>query len=210
MFDINQNTRLLIAFVADNSFSTTGLKLNNFIAAFNTFLQGIEEGGYFDYIETQLTVFDTPKSSVVKRFADKEVDSIKPNRAPFLAEALDLSLQGIYSRKRKLLKLGIDTYKPWLFILTDGHSVDDVSQMAEKLKESDTQGKLLYMPFLLSDSVAAKLEPISKNKRALVLKDFKADAFLNWVFEMAKRRLTTDPLSGIKFEKKDIEEFAKL
>jgi len=208
--DINKNLKLLIAFVLDNSFSTQGLKVNNFIASFNSLTESIKNEGLSDYIELQLTVFDTPKSKTVKKFTDEVSEPIKQGRAPFLSEAIELSLQGISARKRKLIKLGEDSYKPWLFILTDGHSVDDVSKTADKLKEWDEAGKLLYMPFLLSDSVAVKIEPISINKRALVLKEMSADAFLKWVYEAGKIRITTQPNRGVRFDKKGLEGFAKL
>jgi uncharacterized protein YegL len=208
---MNENYKLLISFVFDNSFATAGQKLNNFSAAFVSFAQKIEAENLGEHIEFSLTVFGQDESEAVKKFGSNAIQTVKPNGMPFLNEAILSALRDMQARKRKLQKQAFDTHKPWFFIFSDGHSLDDLAPAAEKLREMDAAKSVLYMPFMTGgNAVTDKLEAINRFKRVLRLRDLQGDAFFNWVLKCAKLRLETQPNKNIRFEKADIEEFAIL
>ena len=100
----NENHKLLISFVFDNSFATAGQKLNNFSAAFTSFAQKIETENLDGYVEFSLTVFGAEESEAVKKFGAPSIQTVKPNGLPFLNEAILSALRDMKARKRKLQK----------------------------------------------------------------------------------------------------------
>lgn len=78
-----------------------------------------------------------------------------------LNEAIDVALDTLEERKELYRQTGIDYYRPWLFILTDGSASDKDKEDATKarLKSAITNNKVVYMPMGIGENAdTAKLQ----------------------------------------------------
>lgn len=77
-----------------------------------------------------------------------------------LNEAINVSLDILEERKRLYNEIGIDYYRPWLFVLTDGSptDVEKEEQTVLRLKKAIGENKVVYMPMGIGEN--AKIEKL--------------------------------------------------
>lgn len=65
-----------------------------------------------------------------------------------LNEAIDTALDALEIRKKVYKEYGIDYYRPWLFVLTDGKASDNEKEISTKTKLRDyiNRGKVTFFP----------------------------------------------------------------
>lgn len=73
-----------------------------------------------------------------------------------LNEAIDVALDTLEERKELYRQTGIDYYRPWLFILTDGSASDREKEDTTKsrLKSAIANNKVVYMPMGIGENNA--------------------------------------------------------
>lgn len=79
-----------------------------------------------------------------------------------LNEAINYSLDILEERKCLYNEIGIDYYRPWLFILTDGSptDVEKEKQTILRLKKAIGENKVVYMPMGIGEN--AKIEKLQE------------------------------------------------
>jgi len=83
-----------------------------------------------------------------------EADGLTP-----MGEALMLGLALINERKAEYRKNGIQYYRPWLFMLTDGNPTDSIESASHILKLEEQQQGVAFFSVLVQD---ADPEPIAE------------------------------------------------
>ncbi len=71
-----------------------------------------------------------------------------------LNEAIDTALDALEERKKVYRDNGIDYYRPWLFVLTDGKASDDEKEEGTKarLRNYIEQGKVVFLPMGIGEN----------------------------------------------------------
>lgn len=79
-----------------------------------------------------------------------------------LNEAINVSLDILEERKKLYTEIGIDYYRPWLFVLTDGvpTDVEKEKQAMTRLKNAIGENKVVYMPMGIGEN--AKIEKLQE------------------------------------------------
>ncbi len=117
-------------------------------------------------------------------------------RAPFrllggtnTSEGISLALDEIEKRKQTYRDSGIDYYRPWLFLITDGEPTEPqevVDHIARRLKEADSQKKVAAFSVGVEGAdmdVLARISP----RRALMLKGLAFSSMFVWLSHSMSR-----------------------
>ena len=84
-----------------------------------------------------------------------------------MGEAIDYALDLLASRKETYRNNGIQYYRPWVFLITDGAPNPDSpwQNAARKLQESETQKKLSFFAVGVQGADMATLQQITPSER---------------------------------------------
>lgn len=70
-------------------------------------------------------------------YEDFDADGTSP-----LGAGVELALKEIQERQQEFADSGISSFKPWLIIMSDGHSSDDISRVVELVKTEQQKHRL--------------------------------------------------------------------
>ncbi len=95
-----------------------------------------------------IITFGGRKAAIVHNFTGvREIDyqDIIPDGQTPMGEAIELALDEIKKRKALFASHGISSFKPWLIIMSDGVSTDDISHAADRLRAAQRAKKIKVM-----------------------------------------------------------------
>ena len=107
----------------------------------------------------------------------------------YTSEGINLALDKIEERKQAYRDNGIDYYRPWLFLITDGEPTehpDSVTMAAHRLKNADIEKKVAAFSVGVEGADLDKLAEISP-RRPLVLKGLKFSSMFTWLSKSMSR-----------------------
>ncbi|MBQ9099448.1 MAG: hypothetical protein IJY50_08505 [Clostridia bacterium] len=208
MENMEKTPRLLISFVTDNSASMEGERLGALVAAFRAFAERMKGN---PIVEWELLTFDTFAPAVVKSFESDTVAPVAGERFPLLGRAVLTAAQRLHDRVGALKQQGHHVFRPWMFILSDGFTMDAMEEAAVKLDGLEKNGELLYLPFRLSKELTTeRLQCLDRNKHMIEILPEGIDGFFAFVERMIEQRAALAPDVGVKFAKTDFEGWAVL
>lgn len=198
----------LISFVADNSASMSKEKLGELAVAFGAFEK---EMASFPAVEWELLFFGGFEPNVVKSFDAAEMSAVAAGGLPLLGRAVTTAANRLSARADELRAKGCTVYRPWMFILSDGFTLDDMEETITHLDAMEHEGKLLYLPFKLTEELLTeRMQSLDRIKRMIGIKEGGLEAFFQFVKTIIERRMALPPETGIKFQKTDFEGWAVL
>lgn len=206
------DARLLISFVLDNSAAVQGNRFEKIKAALTKYFEKMSVNSV-NNIELEIVVFDEFAPVVYKSFKDsvENVSNLEMFKMPFLGKAINLAMDNLLQRVEYYKNLEVPLYKPWLFVLSDAYSFDDLEGPANRLKTAVGEGQILYMPFILSQKkIPHNIEPLMTTKRFMRIKDNAYDLFFDWFYNMSVKRATTKLGDSVKFDRSGFEGWAIL
>jgi len=204
--------RLLITMLLDNSAAIQGKRFDEFKAAFEKCLQKFKETNPTN-IDLEIIAYDEFSPKVLKAYRDEDFKckELEPFKMPFLGKAIEVAIKDMSLIDEYYGERNVPIYKPWLFILTEAYSFDEIDNGVNMMKEYFKNQKVLYMPFLLSHTkISQNVEELTKLKPFMKIKDNSYEAFFEWFFNMAIKRASTPPETAVKFDRSDFEGWAIL
>ena len=203
----NKTPCLLISFVVDNGPSMTEDRLNALMEAFGHFAESEKSVR----LEWELLSFDAFAPKVNKSFDGNEIQSVEGNRFPLLGRTVLTAVDRLTARAKELHDGGEELYRPWMFVLSDGFTVDDMTETTARLETMEKGGELLYLPFKLTPKLLTeRLQSLDRSKHIVEILQGQLDGFFAFVQRMIERRGALSPDVGIKFAKTDFEGWAVL
>lgn len=200
--------RQLISFVLANSASCKKETLAALMGGFRTFLSEQAENAA---LEWELCCFDTFESAVVKRFDTQEILPVYAGRMPLLGRTVLQAAERVNARVRALREEGVPCYRPWMFILSDGFTFDELEEMVTRLDGMEHAGEMLYLPFKLSPELyGERIQSLDRVKHMIEIKDSGITGFFAFVNNMLTQRLSLPAEQTVKFQKSDFEGWAEL
>ena len=195
------NAKLVINFIIDNSASMKGERGTKFKNCLKEFDDKIHALSLQDRIEYSIIAFKGFYSAILKNYSEKlNIDELTFGGIPFVADAINSSMQNLFDRTSALVDAGYSIYKPWTIILLNGENFDNIEKVASTLLQNLKDGKMSYFPFALTDcEFDPSLGPIRKIKTLTVIKDSMYDGLFNWVLDFAKTRVYTPVNEPVTF-----------
>lgn len=203
----NKMPCLLISFVLDNGPSMSEERLNALMEAFGRFAESEKAVR----LEWELLCFDTFAPAVLKSFDGDEIKAVEANRFPLLGRTVLMAADRLTARARTLREGGEELYRPWMFMLSDGFTLDDMTEATARLEAMEKGGELLYLPFKLTPRLLTeRLQCLDRSKHVVQILQGQTDGFFAFVQRMIEQRGALSPDVGIKFAKTDFEGWAVL
>lgn len=164
------------ALLVDTSGSMAGqamAELNEGLRIFGEALQ--EDAKAYGCADICVIRFDSTVQTVVPFCAacDYSVPELYAGGLTAMNEAIITGLDAIEQRKQEYKDIGVDYWRPWIFLLTDGVPTDDeFEQDAQlRLQEALQQKKINFFPMGIgSGANTAKLKQYTKDGCGIVLK----------------------------------------
>ena len=198
--------------ILDNSAAIQGEKFEKFKAAFEACMQKFKENNPMN-IDLEVIAYDEFSPITYKAFRDEEFKckELQPYKMPFLGKAIDLSIKNMKALIEYYNLKNVPMYKPWMFLITDAYTLDEVDSSVISMKQFFVDTKVLYMPFILSNKkIPQNVESLTSIKNLMRIKDGAYEQFFEWFFNIAIKRAETDPEISVKFNRSEFEGWAGL
>ena len=187
--DLSENTapRLPVALCLDVSGSMAGEpldELNRGIAAFFDSLRANPIASRS--AEVSITLFsDDPELALdftaLKRVTDvPQIESA--GGSTHLAGGVNTALDALERCRRDMRATGVDHYKPFLVIMSDGSpNVGDHEQAARRVRQLEDQRRIVVFPIGIGDAADMEVLSLFSKRGALHLKGLHFAAFFEWL-----------------------------
>jgi uncharacterized protein YegL len=96
-----------------------------------------------------------------------------------MASAIETALNMVDERSRLYRQTGTVPYKPWAILISDGTPTDDISAVAQRIKDMEEGGKVNFLSLGVGEYDSRTLHTLSSKVMKLIGTDFKE--FFNWV-----------------------------
>lgn len=207
-----RTSKLLISLIIDNSATMKGEKFNRLKAALDNFTQAVAGSEFGNLIEYSIIGFEALHPKVYKGFMDDctMLTRLSAGGIPLLPKTFNLALSNLETRVDELRNAGMELFKPWLVVLTDGKSFGDFKSIIEKLNTLKSSGQLTYFPFLLSDmDIDDSLNDLFKFMRPMPIINYKYEELFKWIFNTAKARIHTPLNQGFSLNPQSFDGWVK-
>ena len=191
-FAENPEPRCPCVLVVDVSSSMYGNKINQLNRGIATFADELK-ADQLASLRTEVAIVtfsghaEMPQDFVT---ADQfSPPTLVANGSTMMSQGVNLALNRIEERKQMYRDNGIDYYRPWLFLLTDGaptESEDVVNAMAERLKSADSDKRVAAFSVGVQGADMDLLTQISP-RRPLMLRGLEFSSMFVWLSQSMSR-----------------------
>lgn len=188
-FAENADQRCPVILLLDTSTSMVGKPIEQVNEGFRIFLE--------DVVKDSLAAKRVDVSVITFGPVEKKIDFCNPSLVNFrefeangltpIGEALNLAMDTLEDRKKVLKENGIQYYRPWIFLITDGAPTDKWQDAAKRLKSEEDRGKFTFFAVGVKDACMETLDEISQNRPALKLDGLKFREFFLWLSRSSKK-----------------------
>ncbi|MGC5224213.1 vWA domain-containing protein [Micromonospora sp. DT81.3] len=102
-----------------------------------------------------------------------------------MGEAIRTSLKIAQARREELAEKGIASYRPWLFLLTDGEPTDDITVGADAItaanRSHDSRQHVLFWPVAAQGANPDVLRTVDPSQPVLALDETDWSSLFQWV-----------------------------
>lgn len=154
----NRDPRVACALVVDTSYSMIGAPIEALEAGFEQFRTNVQQDPVArKRAEITVVTFNTHAEILVPF---QEARALSPVRftadgSTNMAEGINVALDEVEDRKRAYRADGIETYRPWFFLLTDGapNPGDEIDVALARLNAAERAKKVTVFPVGVGEQV---------------------------------------------------------
>jgi uncharacterized protein YegL len=150
-FAINHEQRLACMLLLDNSGSMAGERIELLNKGLRSLVETLREDRLArKRVDLAIMTFNDQVEMVHDFRAvdqwDADVPELQADGVTNMGAALVDALRRIKDRKQDYNNNGVASYRPWLFVLTDGMPTDSTDQASRMLREAQTNGQVTVFP----------------------------------------------------------------
>lgn len=196
------------ALLLDTSQSMTGERLeglNRGLTAYREYLANDPEARQI--VETSIITFGDTAQVVHPFSAVDEMPNVElsASGATAMGAALDLGIQTIEARKKYYKEQGIDYYRPFLVLITDGAPTDinpaNIGEYRTKLREGAKNKKFNPLFFGTKGADFRKLKDLlGDNGNVVGLDEARFEEFFKWLSSSLSEVKDSKPGEAVQFE----------
>lgn len=130
------------------------------------------------------TEVNVPSKDQLFKSVDKiDVPKIEPMQLTSTGAVLNTAMDLIRDRKAEYNRAGIDYYRPFLVIITDGNATDNTAyeQAKGRLNQMEAKSEVVVIPVAVNEVAVQFMQGISGSKPPLLLKDTNFSEFFVWL-----------------------------
>ena len=186
----NQETRCPVVLLLDTSGSMQGEPIKALNDGIKTFQQDVMRDTQATLsVETAIITFGNGGVKTVQDFVG--IDQFTPptltagDLTP-MGKAIELALDLIEDHKAIYKTHGIQYYRPWIFLITDGAPTDQWNLAAQRVKQAEAENRVLFISVGVQGADMEKLKQIS-NKPPVLLNGLDFRDLFQWLSNSMKR-----------------------
>ena len=187
-FAENPEPRCPCVLVVDVSGSMYGARMDQLNSGIATFAEELKTDQLAS-LRTEVAIVAFNHESRLERdfvTADQfDPPTLVADGGTYIAEGLNLALDIIEERKRMYRDNGIDYYRPWLFLITDGGD-NSAPEIESRLKSADSQKQVAAFSVGVQGADMDMLTQISP-RRPLRLKGLEFNSMFLWLSQSMSR-----------------------
>ncbi|MBW4464663.1 MAG: VWA domain-containing protein [Pegethrix bostrychoides GSE-TBD4-15B] len=185
-FADNPEPRCPVVLLLDTSSSMHGALINELNNGVSAFRQGIASDGLASKrVELAIVEFNS-RVNVLQDFAT--VETLEPptliaGGGTYMASGINKALDMLETRKKLYRASGIDFYRPWIFLITDGAPGDPASvwsEACERVRSSEARKKVAFFAVGVESANLKKLSELS-TRMPLKLKGQCFEELFEWL-----------------------------
>lgn len=186
----NPEPRCPVILLCDTSGSMSGEPINALNAGLNTFRAEVSRDEQASLrVEVALVTFGPVRLAqdfvTIDNFNPPKLtaDGVTP-----MGEAIEHALDLLETRKETYKNHGIQYYRPWVFLITDGAPTDTWIYAAQRVRQADSDRRLLFFAVGVQGadmSILKQIAPLERPPMMLNNLDFKS--LFQWLSTSMKR-----------------------
>ena len=186
----NPSTRVPVVLCLDVSGSMVGKPIRELAKGVNLFYKSTHQDELARYsVEVAIVTFGR-KVETIEEFGPLE-KVLGPNPDEFeipliadgltpMGKAIQQSLNLLKARKQQYKSNGVDYYKPWLILITDGESTDSINSVVDQVYSETEQKKLSFYPIAVGEEINLRTLSRFSKKVPLRLKKLQFKKLFEW------------------------------
>lgn len=189
-FARNPDPRCPLVLVLDTSGSMSGTPISQLNEGLNTLKEELMEDALAQRrVEVALVTFGDGGVQLLQDFvtvAEWEPQYLSAGGMTPMGEALNLGLDTLSSRKASYRANGVQYYRPWIFMITDGSPTDDISRAGERVRAEEAQNGAAFFAVLVEGADADAISALS-SRTPLRLRGLAFRELFQWLSASQRR-----------------------
>lgn len=124
--------------------------------------------------------------------------TLVPSGATSLGKAVEVAIDAIENRKKEYKASGVDYYKPWILLVTDGIPTDDTTEAVRRVKEAEAAKKLSFFAVGVEGADFGRLAEFSDLREPLKLKGVNFAELFVWLSASQSAVSASQPGDGVE------------
>lgn len=208
----NASTRLPVCICVDASYSMRfDRRMQQANAGIRRFIKEINSDDYAaDSVELCIISFGGNDARIEQDFcltSKIKYRNIEPSGKTPLGAAVMTALDKIEERQKLYENHGITTYKPWLILISDGASSDDIRKATSRILHLQREREIKVLCIGIGEE-SNNLAEFKIDGEVIQLKNFALENFFSWLSKSMSKQSTQAP--SIDAEIPDLTSLEKL
>ena len=198
----NPNPRIAICLCLDTSGSMYGEPISSLNAGVKLFYESIKQDLVASGVaEISVVTFGAGGVQTHAEFGSvnrvTNVPQFTADGLTPMGEALNLAMDKLAKRRQEYRQSGVEYYKPWLVLMTDGQnngSAQEFSRARQRVADFCTGGNLDFLPIAVGNEASmAQLASFSPSHKPLKLRGLCFREFFSWLSRSVSRVSCSTP-----------------
>ena len=182
----NPDPRVACALLLDTSYSMEGPRIARLNSGYNAFCESLSKDPLArKRTEVTVVTFGGSVDVIVPFKEGRDLTSVtfSADGATPMGEALDVGLDQLMARKTEYKAAGLEYFRPWLFVITDGVPTDRdrFARAAQRVREAEAAKTVTVFAVGAGDADLATLAKLSAVREPLALDGLKFDELFLWL-----------------------------
>lgn len=203
LFEDNPDPRVACVLLLDNSYSMTGAPIDALNAGLYEFKQALLADSLArKRVELALVTFG-PVEIVTGFTTVDEFDPphLKAREMTPMGQAITVGLDLLERRKQVYRDHGIQYYRPWLFLLTDGAPTDPIDDAMRQLHEAQAEKKCTFFPVGVGEADMSTLKKLAGSAPVWKLQGLQFRELFRWLSSSVSQVAKSQPGTQISLVK---------
>jgi len=180
----NRDPRVACALLLDTSYSMSGEPIRQLNEGYKTFCDEVNEDPLARK-RTEVTVITFgDRAQVAVPFQegrDLQPVEFSPSGATPMGAALELGLDQLETRKQAYKEAGLEYYRPWLIVITDGAPTDAHAAPARRVRETEARKGVVVFAIGVNDADLGVLAQLSDARKPAMLEGLRFKELFQWL-----------------------------
>lgn len=168
----NQENRCPVVLVLDTSGSMQGEPIRSLNEGIKTFQEDVmRDTQALLSVETAIVTFGKGGVQQLQEFVGIDqftTPSLSAGDVTPMGAAIELALDMVEDRKKVYKSHGIQYYRPWIFLITDGAPTDQWQTAAQRVKQAEAENRVLFFGVGVEGADMHKLRQITTTPPVLL------------------------------------------